>query len=262
LKVGKLVLFSLIKEREAALPTIVAELAKVKKRLSNTDANLIKIIGRLRYHHGDFPAPTLLALGKLPDDPEHDAPWEAAARAALKTKKPTSEDAANEILTDIHRASIHKVFSKFGSLPPVPVDALDALDSDYMAARKADPGRVFQALSKFTKPLVAADVFAVVNAGCEAPETGGAGDKPGADDDDSEDAEDSEDDADDPVDAEHGEDDPLVVTLRGLRGFMDMLPRQFVGKVSGQIESADLNKMARFLTKLAEAIDRSTTTRD
>jgi ribosomal protein S20 len=37
---------------------------------------------------------------------------------------------------------------------------------------------------------------------------------------------------------------------------MDSLPRQFVKRVSGQIESADLTKMSTFLANLAKAIDR------
>jgi hypothetical protein len=149
LKVGRTALYELAQENEDELPVVVAALAKHKTKLSNADARLVIKLACLKHRHGDLPAAALLALDRLSDDPAYDSPWEAKARASLKTKRPDSEAAADKIIADSHGAHIGGLFSKFGTLPPIPMDALAALDEAYMRARKADPESVFRALSKF-----------------------------------------------------------------------------------------------------------------
>jgi hypothetical protein len=78
----------------------------------------------LRIEHGDYPDATLTAINDL----QKWQPWTVTATEALKAKRPTTSEAAEQITDAVHRAHIVSLYA-FGGLPDdLPDDALWALE--------------------------------------------------------------------------------------------------------------------------------------
>jgi hypothetical protein len=99
LKLPKSTLYDLFDENESALPTIIDALAEraTKHHLSRTEASDIIWRARLRLKWGHFPDATLAALNHL----NHWEPWYDEAKAALKARKPETDEEADAIVAAI-----------------------------------------------------------------------------------------------------------------------------------------------------------------
>jgi hypothetical protein len=126
-KVTLYVLADLDKKEPDALPAIIKALEKeaTKKRLKPAEAEDVIELARLRNQHGDLPDATLVALGW---DVPSGAEWRDKVVEALKAKKPDTPQAAEEIVEDIQRDHVQRLYH--GELPgDIPSDALSNLES-------------------------------------------------------------------------------------------------------------------------------------
>jgi hypothetical protein len=116
LKVSARTIYALAGEDEEHLPSIVQELAKhaTKTRLTVLDAEHIIKIGRGRglCLDDDLPDPVLVHVGQFHEPGQKWlCPWIDRATAELKKQKPTTMDAANDIIFKIdmqHRDALAK----------------------------------------------------------------------------------------------------------------------------------------------------------
>jgi hypothetical protein len=107
LRLAKTTIYALAKNPDAPLlPAIVEALAKAaaKKQLKPAEAHWVILLVKLRHEHGDLPDATLLTLDDISYG--HHGAWFDATVAALKDKKPTTEEAAKKIVEDIRRAHV------------------------------------------------------------------------------------------------------------------------------------------------------------
>jgi hypothetical protein len=126
-------------KNDKGLGAIIAalELASKDKRLSEYDANDLIIEASQCFRFGDYPPATLNALAELlSGEPDDDATtsateWRKEAVAALKAQKPETNEAAEKIIADVHRAIVGKLFASYGTLrDDIPSDDLQWFESN------------------------------------------------------------------------------------------------------------------------------------
>jgi hypothetical protein len=186
LKVPARVIYELAGDLEDAdLPAIVEALAKAskgKKSLTVAAAEDEIALTRARVKFGDHPEATLDALSRL-----YENAWRDKAIEALKEKQPKTDEVADKIVNDIHRAHVAKLYASHGALPNVPDDSLFYLEDDVPEKHRE---KVLEKLLAAPQPLTKERVWSII---CNP------------DDDDPETTDDS-DDTDDPDDTEDTED--------------------------------------------------------
>jgi Protein of unknown function (DUF3102) len=103
LKLAKGTLYELSNQEDDDLPAIIAELAKhaTKKKLRPRDAERVIMIGIGRHCYGDHPDATLVQLVEI--EPYSDDTWHERAMAALKERKPETDEIASAIVDEIQR---------------------------------------------------------------------------------------------------------------------------------------------------------------
>jgi hypothetical protein len=101
LKVPATILYDLV-DRGDDIPVIIEELLKhaTTKHLSSRDAQRVINIGTGRHYFGDYPDATLVQLAQL----SNCQPWCQKAIAALKERKPGSDESARAIVDEIKQA--------------------------------------------------------------------------------------------------------------------------------------------------------------
>jgi hypothetical protein len=105
LKLAKTTLYDLTEEKDEALQSSMIEALAgraTKVHLKAADAYEVIELARLRHQHGDLPNATLWGLYSLPDGKA----WSEAASAALKERKPVTDEAADGIIEEVKRAHV------------------------------------------------------------------------------------------------------------------------------------------------------------
>jgi hypothetical protein len=114
----------------------------------------------MKREFGDYPVAALAAMSRVDD-----APWAAQAIAALKEARPTTEEAAAEIVDTFHRAHVASLYEPYGELPAdVPGNALFYLEHDVPESRR---GQVLRMLREAPRPLDDA-IATIAHAGGDA----------------------------------------------------------------------------------------------
>ena len=140
------------------LPSIIKALtaaAKGKpKVISVAEADNVIELALLRIEHGDYPDATLNALADLGG-----GPWTASATEALKAKRPTTEEEAEQITDAAHRAHVVALYAPFGGLPEdLPDDALRTLEG----VSEEHRGAVLEKIKYLARPLTDIAIFGCV----------------------------------------------------------------------------------------------------
>jgi hypothetical protein len=137
------------------LPAIIAALTAAtegrSKLISVDEAGDVIVLARQRRAYGDHSEAALDAMAEADD-----TPWGAQAIAALKEARPTTKEAAAEIVDKFHRAHVASLYAPYGELPEdVPAGALYLLEQDVSENRR---GQVLQMLREAPRPLTNAAV--------------------------------------------------------------------------------------------------------
>jgi hypothetical protein len=130
------------------LPAIIAALAKAtegrSKPISVVDANNVIFLARARREYGNYPDAALAAMKEIGDES-----WGAQATAALKAARPTTEEAAAEIIRKFHRVHVASLYAPYGKLPEdVPAESLWRLEQDVPEDRRERALRMLQGASR------------------------------------------------------------------------------------------------------------------
>jgi hypothetical protein len=103
------------KLEDPRLPTVIEHVAKAtkgkKKTIPVREARGLIRMALIKIEHGDYPRATLQALDDLPDD----ARWVPAVIEQLKTERPDTDKAAQQIVATAHRAHLA---TRYGIEPP------------------------------------------------------------------------------------------------------------------------------------------------
>ena len=131
------------------LPTIIEALTaatKDKSKISVDEANGVIEMTLLRISHGDYPDATLTAIDNLPSRKI----WTASATEALKAKRPTTAEEAEQITDAAQRAHVVALYAPYGGLPDdLPDDALRSLEQVSEGNRTA----VLEKIKCLARPL-------------------------------------------------------------------------------------------------------------
>jgi hypothetical protein len=147
------------------LPAIIEALAEASKSksISVTRAEEVINLTRLRVEHGDYPEATLLAIDDLAN-----TEWAAQAAANLKKARPATNEEAERIVDEHHRAHVEALYDS-----PLP-NWLDSKMFDVLED-VTDRKKVLQQLNAATAPL---DFEQVLNIAYDHQDDGGADEPP------------------------------------------------------------------------------------
>src|SRR5262245_15763793 len=131
------------------LPIIIEALTAVTKGkskvISVAEADDVIDMTLLRIEHGDYPDATLTAIADL-----QRRPWGVSASEALKAKRPTTEEEAEQITDAAHRAHVNSLYARFGGLPDdFPDNALWTL----WGVSEEQRGAVLEKIKYLARPL-------------------------------------------------------------------------------------------------------------
>jgi hypothetical protein len=172
-----------------------------------------------------------------------DIPWRDAALKSLAKERPTTEDAANEIVTTAQRAYVARLFRPHGTLPQVPDDSLDVLERVPEDKREAVLSKLYDA----PQPLSRKDVLR-----CLPPEDDDEPEDDGADDDGADDDEADDDTPPSPPTPAPPLAQELLSALKTVLRFADTFKPT---RVSG-ISTVELTRAEQFIAALRDAMDR------
>jgi hypothetical protein len=227
-------LAELADENQDELAAIVEALAATKQHLKPADAEHLINLVRLRCQFGDFPDATLSALDDI-SPPSRE--WHATAIQELKAKRPTTHEAADEIVHAVRRDHLVELFAPHGELPDIPTDALHYLE-DLPEQRRA---RVLQRLRDAEQPLTEGRIRAII----WSPQVDETDEDDDFDDDEDED-DDDEESEDDVVPPSAPMESELLEALKTVLQYA----RRPVPKATGGISGADLIVIEQFISEL------------
>jgi hypothetical protein len=148
------------------LPSIIKALTAATKGkpkvISVAEADDVIELALLRIEYGDYPDATLNALADLGG-----GPWTASAAEALKAKRPTTAEEAEQITDAAHRAHVNSLYAPFGGLPDdFPDNALWTLGE----VSEEQRGAVLEQIKYLARPLTDIAIFGCANDLAEARE--------------------------------------------------------------------------------------------